>query len=418
MCRKKVRLLPKLLLVCILYLTTNTAVAAEIAFWSHWGPAQTAPVSNTIIPQFKAATGIDVVLTHVRPMDEKLTLATVAGTAPDVVVVKSNAVIPLVKAGLLQPIERFVATSTVIRKTNYDPATWNLGFYQGHMYGVPAIEVGPVGGLIYNRVLFANTGLPDRVPANLREFSDYHRKLTKSDATGTLQTLGFHPMMAGGSIFWHSLYDVDWYDDATGRVNFTSADTLTMVNDMSSYLDYAGFLKPGANRFPLGDWTSGFATGKIGMMFAGYYTLGELAHIENVNEADFGYGYMPSPKGDKWILPRGWLLAIPAGAKNPEAALKFIERFIEGDGPQAFWDTQGWLNGNLRFMSRLANMPRSSGIWFFIDSLTKSDRLGAYELSPDYNAVMSAWEKALWSIFERTATPYEALSNIERQFNN
>src|SRR5690606_33002021 len=148
----------------------------------------------------------------------KFIIATAAGVGPDLVMFSQWT--ELAERGLLEPLDAFLEHSELREK--FHPAVWMEKSLDGLIYSVPAVEGGPNMGLLFNRDLFIESGLPDFHPDEVltwTEFGDQVRRLARYDEEGRLVRLGFYPPEAGahGLVKTASMWDVDWYDWETGQ---------------------------------------------------------------------------------------------------------------------------------------------------------------------------------------------------------
>lgn len=164
-----------------LVLALSGAAAAEtlhvqmILFWDAYQY-----VLNELVPKFEEQYGVEVHFERVTwgNREEKLILNTIAGTPPDVFMNGAQHLIELLDAGLLAPLDPYLADWDGL--FDYNPVTLENSAYDGVQYGLPLYTDPRI--FWYRADFFQEVGLdPDRPPQDWDQLLEAARKLTVTD---------------------------------------------------------------------------------------------------------------------------------------------------------------------------------------------------------------------------------------------
>lgn len=200
----------------------DTEGKTVITFW-HFYPEgdEHAPLIRSILDDFEKKHP-DIVVDDLGisfwDYGPKLTTAMAAGEAPDITIGGTDVGIRA-RSGAVLNLQEYMD------KENFDtsifaPASEYLK-YDGDFYGMPwqfDLRV-----LFYNKKMFREAGLdPDKPPRTLEELEQYSDKLTKKDADGNLEVVGFNPRIGN---FWP--WTAIWAQggDITDENNYPQIDT-------------------------------------------------------------------------------------------------------------------------------------------------------------------------------------------------
>lgn len=268
------------------------------------------------------------------------------GMPPDVIYFDRFATAEWAARGAFTPLDSYIVRDQIASQKNaidpdqFYPAAWNEGMYNGSVYGIPCSIDNRA--LIYNKDLLIRAGFVDEKgeavpPRTWDDLRRYTIALTERDANGRLTRAGFLPNYGNA---W--LYMYGWMNGA----KFMSDDGKTVLLNEPAVvkaLEYVKELYDSSGGFAevLGfqaAFQSGvldpFVTGKVAMKIDGYWGIVGLAN--NARGMNFGVAPPPRPKaildqqGDmSWT--GGWVYAIPATAKNKDAAWAFIRFMVSKD---------------------------------------------------------------------------------------
>ena len=94
---------------------------------------------------------------------QKLMAGLAAGSVPDLALLDSPFVVLFAKDGALVALDKFAADSrSGVNLKDFVPGFLNDGYYKGKLYALPFLRSTPL--MYFNRDMFAEVGLPDRVP--------------------------------------------------------------------------------------------------------------------------------------------------------------------------------------------------------------------------------------------------------------
>jgi multiple sugar transport system substrate-binding protein len=313
-----------------------------------WSPAERFPDDGrTYIRYWYIVGANDVVPYHARRFNEvqdsivvvatpipwtehekKILTGVLSGSPPDVV----SQFVPVVKWAsrmALHPLDGFIEASD-FDSTKFFPALWSEMRWRERIYALPVNSTSYA--LLYNRTLFQAAGLdPDRPPQTWDEVVDAAGRLTVRGPRGRIVQAGFipdygniptTPLMAwqmGASFLSPDGATVTLATPETDLALQWIADFYAVygVNDLKSFT--AGFGSADQH---------GFLAGRVAMAIL---DLSFLDQIERFAPGlDFGVAPIPSfPGGPSASQAGSWWLAIPRGARHPEAAWAFMRFAVE-----------------------------------------------------------------------------------------
>jgi sn-glycerol 3-phosphate transport system substrate-binding protein len=132
---------------------------------------------------------------------QKLQAGLAAGEVPDLVLLDSPFVALFAKDGVLVPLDDFASNpDTALDLETFIPGLLQDGYYQGTLYALPLMRSTPL--LYFNRDMFAEVGLPDRVPETWDEFREFAAKLTKEE-NGEIVRSGVSFTMGQTTAHWY-----------------------------------------------------------------------------------------------------------------------------------------------------------------------------------------------------------------------
>jgi multiple sugar transport system substrate-binding protein len=255
--------------------------------------------------------------------EKKIMTAVLSGDPPDVV----SQFVPVVKWAsrmALTPLDAYVAEAA-FDSTAFFPALWEEMRWQGRTFALPVNSASYA--LFYNRALFRAAGLdPARPPATWAEVEEAARRLTVRDARGRLTQVGYVPDY--GTL--HATQLMAWqrgarFLSADGtRVRLASPEVVGAFQWLRDF--YAGSDVDGVRAYTAGLGAGdqhGFLTGKLAMAILDMSYLEQIARF--APGLDYGVAMVPRfPDTPTASSAGSWWLAIPRGARHPEAAWAFM----------------------------------------------------------------------------------------------
>lgn len=286
---------------------------------------------------------IKVVLTPVAGTGaaQKLLTSVAAGNPPDVAHVDGAFPVSFGARNALLPLDGYIKGSD-IKQADFYPYKWAQAQWDGKTYGL-GVDAQGINLLFWNKDLFQKAGLdPDRPPTTIAQLDRYMQKLTIKKA-GRYSQLGLIPWYGVGQFLsiWvgafgggNSLYDAQTHKITANDPHVVKALQWEVdwakklgITEVSSFA--AGF-KTGA--------ADPFLEGKMAMEATGIWMIGQIQKY--APKMRWGIAPLPSVDGRKSMYVAGRYLAIPRGAKNPQAAWEFIQYFCTGEGITTWCDSQ------------------------------------------------------------------------------
>lgn len=402
-------------------------------YWEKWTQNE-ADAMRAIVDRFNASQDrLWVRYFSTGTIDQKALIAIAGGDPPDILGLGNFSIPSYAEAGAVVALDD-LASKAGIRREDYAPALWPMVTHAppraggARLYGV----VNTCGSLAlyYNRALFREVGMdPDKPPRTIGELDEAHRRLTRFEGmeTGAWPSGGEPPALVRAGFLhnepnwwkWH------WGYNFGGSLYRADSDTATADDEanvrayewLCSYPRAIGAKNVVKFQTGFGVYGSAehpFLTGKVAMTQQGPW----LANVIHQYKPGLDYGVAPFPVEDSIFdeaRPVGLLdcdvLAVPRGAKRPEASFEFIaftqrpeniEALSAAHGKnsplvkQSEGFERGHVNRYVRVHSRIANSPRA-----FAFPRTRT--------WPEYVAEFDAAQQRMWRL---EAEPRAALAQV------
>lgn len=279
----------------------------------------------------------------------KMDTAIPAGTGPDVGFMGLEDSNFRAASGVLADLKPYIEKDGFAMDQFYEAAVKYVSYEEG-IYGMPLIWGTRM--LVYNKQMFRDAGLdPEKPPKTLEELEEYADKLTKLDAKGNIEVMGFHPSLGNASF-------MDYLDGRGGEL-FDENDNPIINNDtvlktLEWYVDMTN--KYGAKQAQ--SLKSSSATTGIDPFLAGFVAMEVNVNdfYKKLAESDMDYGLAPIP-----IPAEGGVRAATGGGfdlevfdhgdpAKVEAAWKFVS-FMTNVENQQYWAVQNkWPVANQKAM--------------------------------------------------------------------
>jgi multiple sugar transport system substrate-binding protein len=286
-------------------------------------PSPSATAIQSFIPAFTEKTGITVNVTEV-PYGEahqKLLLSVRQRQGQyDVAQFDNTFLAPYGAAGIMLPLDDFIAASAEYDIADFSAGQQDYGKYDGRTLGL-TLSTEPMIQW-YRTDLYDELGLK---PAATWEEYRANAKAVQESGRGDGNILGWGPNASWWfmTLLWS--FGGHLYNDALEpTVNTPEAvEAVTFMKDMLAYAPRGAISASGD------DVTNKFLSTDIGAMiqYSGYWGValdpGNNAHVGKIGTAK-----MPTGAADITHLA-GWNIGIPADAPNPDAGWRFLE-FVLG----------------------------------------------------------------------------------------
>lgn len=310
-----------------------TAMAEELHVWDWWGVTTQAQqdwwkhVETTFEERHPGVDFQFLSVAGVFGLFDRLVAASASGIAPDVSQVSVAFARGAYEAGLLRPLNDFIAKTPELQPQNFVPVASIFNQKDGQIYGIPHnIDA---NALVYNVDLFDEAGLDSGVYAidDWDTFRDYAQKLTRLSSggevirTGYATTFGMLPfsnwLYANGGGF----YDADYQQlEVASEAGIEALEFLVELQTLGQVLP------PGSGN-PL-------ASGRAAMYLGGSFH----GHIIQNEAPDLNFKVTSLPPGPNATerAVTGWvnMISIPSGAKNPELAWEYIKYYTGLQGQE------------------------------------------------------------------------------------
>ena len=241
-----------------------------------------------------------------------------AGTAGDLFYMDIFWAEYIIKGGQVEPLDDYLAKSTVISKDDIIPSLLNAFSFDGKAYGIPK-DFNSLA-LVYNKDLFDVAGVP--YPDEKDTWEDLENKFSKlvKHFEGEVTGLALAPEFARFGAF---AYAAGWEPFVDGKTNLMDPAFLEAFNW------YVGLKEKGLGVMPADigqDWGGGaLTTEKVAAALEGAWILGFLR--DNAPNLKYGATLLPKNPGTgqpgNFIYTVAW--GINANSQNKDAAFKVME---------------------------------------------------------------------------------------------
>ncbi len=281
---------------------------------------------------------------------QKLMTAIVGGTPPDLVRQDRFTIADWASRGAFRPLDDLLQRDSATdprcpKPGQYYKAAWEEARYQGQTFGVPIGADDRV--LYYNLKVFREkadalrrAGLdPERPPRTWSETLAYSRALTEFNPDGSIKRAGFMPNYGNSWLYLYAFQNnASLMSDDGTRCTMDSPEVLEALNFMvTGYTILGGYEKARIFERGFGNGDDHpLATGRVAMFTTGDWEIANFAR--QCPNARFATA--PSPVPDDRFFKRGRFSAekdtfvtwsggfawsMPKGAKNVEAAWRFLK---------------------------------------------------------------------------------------------
>jgi len=273
---------------------------------------------------------------------QKLLCAYVGDDPPDVILRESRFLGNLAARGIVMPLDRLIERDRDepggIRPEEYYPGCWEEMVYEGKVYGIPGGTNPSI--FAYNRHAFREAGLdPDRPPRTWDELRECAAKLTKRDAEGNLERVGFLPHFRGMDPLAYYIRQLGGSVlDSTGtRCLLDSPEATRALTFQKELFDLQGgrqAVQAFAMATSQASNVDAYQLGKIAMVIDDDFILYRTARYGDKALLDLGIAPVPMPTDTTPLVlyQRGVVWAIPSNSKHAEEAWAFIKFIASREG--------------------------------------------------------------------------------------
>lgn len=382
-----------------------------VRFWNGFTGPDGATMER-IVRQFERETGLRVKMQIIpwATYYDKLTLSLAYGGAPDVFICHANRLAEFARYGVMRPLDDLVAEDRAFPLNDILPNILEAARYKGTLCGLP-LDCHPQG-LYYNEKLFREAGIVDaqgqaRPPANLQEFLDTARKLTR-DTNGDGR-----PDRWGFAFTWLRTNWITFISQFGGSI--LTADLRASAINQPANVEATQLMTDLITRYRIAprpegfDSWMGFRQGRVAMAIEGIYMLSSLEE-----QTGLEYAGAPVPLFGRKMAAWGGSHILCMPKDMPDARARMAWRFMRYLSDHSLdWAAGGQIpvRASLLKHPRFQAMPvqrefaKELPYVVFEPASHKST-----EIMPFYDAAVEA---ALLSI----KTPREALDEAHRRIS-
>jgi multiple sugar transport system substrate-binding protein len=361
-----------------------TGPAVKLSFWNGWTGAD-GDFAKKMVSQFNTANpNVQVQMNVYQWADffQKLPAAVQSGNGPDVSVMHIDDIPTQAAQQVIVPIDA-IAQGLNFNASQFAPAVWNGGMYQGKRYGLP-IDVHDLG-LYYNQTLFDKAGI-SAAPTNDNEYMDALDKLKSKGIQGSWVS----PFQFTGAFMFESLlwqYGGDLYNSDNTKATWDSDAGVKALTWMTN------LIKQGYSPKNVGQDADYLAlkNSKNAMNWQGIWQVSDVNTLKNVK-----IGLAPLPKigtqGGVWgnshqfVLPRNG-----SSDQNKQSAARYFIR---------------WFTQNEAEWAQSAKVPAETSLQQSADFQKLTDLKPFAEEVPDVH-----FPPAVAGIGDATAKLYDAIQS-------
>ena len=398
----------------------------EVTFWTDFSNPVLKAIKQ-IVENFNAETpDINVTLVQVPPGSEtdvtRLMTAVRGGTGPDVYLIGRFIVAQRAADGLLTDLTPLMEGEDILG--NYVQFARDEVMLADTPYALPFDT--DARALYYNIDMLEAAGVdvseldPKNGPVTLERVGEIAAKVDEKNAQGNYDKMGFIPWFEQG---WHYTYGFDFggsfYDADSCQVTPTNE---KVVEAFQYAYDYAAEKGPqqvqafrqAFTRPDLPPQQNPFISQQLAMTITGDWTIDSMARY--APDINYGITYIPvQNEGDESITwAGGFGLAIPQGAKEPEAAFEFM-KYMTGEPGQRLYTKETshlpTLTALLEDRTLLGERHR-----FFLDLLPSARTRPPLPVGSLYwDELTTAWEKTYLNQQDPQAALDQVASRVQPQ---
>lgn len=275
---------------------------------------------------------------------EKLLTALIGGAPPDLAQVGNTWIPEFVVLNALEPLDPWLARSTVIRASDYFPGIWQTNLVDGAMYGVPWYVDTRV--VFYRSDILAAAGY-ESFPRTWQTWLDCMRRIPALPGPQRFAILlptdeWAQPVLLGLQLGATLLTD-NWTRGGFSEPAFARAfDFYLQIFDED--------LAPALSTSQVGNVYQQFAEGRFGMYITGPWNMGEFRRRLPKDALDaWATAPLPAPDGE-WpgvSLAGGSSLVMFESSQRKQAAWQVLEYLSRPDVQIEFYRLSGDLPGRM-----------------------------------------------------------------------
>jgi len=268
---------------------------------------------------------------------QKLLAGLAAGEVPDLVLLDSPFLVLFAKDGVLVPLDKFAADPQVgMDLGQFIPGLLADSYYKGTLYGLPLMRSTPL--LYFNRDMFKEAGLPDRVPETWDEFKEFCAKLSKVE-NGEPVRWGVSFTMGLTTAHWYFQGAVYAFDGEVTDEDFNSK--LTEPGAKAAAQLWQDLVFKEKTAIPgIEDAQNDFLNQRVGMVFG---STGSYANLLSKATFQLGAGFMPA-QVQRLVPVGGSVIAMTSTDEARQAATwEFMKWFTSPENNAYVVEKTGYM---------------------------------------------------------------------------
>lgn len=331
------RLLLGIVVALLVVYWNSVGVIAQttVVYWDKWGSGTDRDAIETMVDKFNHSQNeIYVEYNYIDNFLDQFVVATAGGTAPDLLGLWNHRTAPLSVSGLIQPLDEMIQRVDV-PINEIIPGFLELGIYEGKLYTLPALP--SVIALIWNHDVFESAGLDANTPPRtLDDLLEVDRVTTRVHGDGEIERVGFSPHFPNWwPYLWGWLDGGSLWDPESGRITATNDRVVAGFEFIRDIVQRQNRQAMATFQSGWGEYMQPFYDGKLATGLMGSWVPNHLA--TDAPDVRYGVSHVPhGPNGEPFVMLEydGW--AIPTGADEPEAALKFLAWMYQPENAKEF----------------------------------------------------------------------------------
>ncbi len=358
--------------------------------------------------------------------DKEMVLAAVAaGTVP--AVVEDIPYMELIVRGVFLPINDYLATLPELGPKGGDirDELWNTFAWKGQYFGVPSCDTAGREGLGLNTRMCEEAGLDwTKPPRSWDEAFEWHKRMTKFDASGNLITLGFDPMAErtgacsdGDPWMWPHMWGFKYIDE-NYQFHIDRPETVEFLGVIGKFAQDVGVEKLNGIKTAFENYDMGaFGQGIQGMAIC---YPGREQNVLSENPKDkYMFGWVPMPANRATVTIQtagGHAGMIMKDTKYPDQAWKLAVFLTSDEVCDILLKEVGFLGARKSWQQKadISQFPEhvQKSMRWWLDSLYTADEVW-WNVDPIEGITQDEWRRVYQAVQYGQMTPEQGAKEMQ-----